>query len=89
MKKDGTLYLVLLQVEESLGLKSLDEKERKRLQERWEIIRWAKPIAFSDMYLRPTWCNQVGFGMKFSKILKAYELTSVIDTLKDDNNLIQ
>jgi hypothetical protein len=65
LKKDGTVYLAKVRFKNNL--------------ERWELIHWGKPVAFSDPYQKETWCDQAGFGLKYKDFLIHYPLKDIVN----------
>ena len=68
MKKDGTVYLVLVRNKVGVGVG-------------WELLSWKTPVALSDERGKKGWCTQLGFKLRNFQILESYAIETVLKTI--------
>ena len=80
IKKDGTLYLALIQHPDRLTLEG-----KKSGLITWNIMRWGYPAMISGA--KNTWVDGSGLGIKVKKILEIYELSEVLNKIQDNQKV--
>lgn len=75
--KDGTVYLMLIEYQRSVYSEEhgWDNGWHQETAQRWELIHWGIPVGISN----PTWCNQIGLGMIFDKVIDFMNLDEVLN----------